>query len=188
MAFTHNYLLPLHTILMLSPKTMKRSVSTLLLLFCLSFCWGQKIVRLLDSDTKIGIKNVTIATERDILTNTNADGMAHITAQEGKIIFAHESYDRIEMAYDSIPDIIYMERRGYTLEEVEVLGIMKPKADSNIYDSKKMKLDMQLAAIKPADANLLAPIGMLIRGLSKKKKQDKRRRLEQILDKATKVD
>lgn len=169
---------------------MKRFLITTIsmLMQCLCLCHAQKTVRLIDAETQMGIKDIVIANEHDILCRTNAEGVALIPRQEGKVIFAHELYDRVELSYDSIPELISLQRRTYALEEVEVLGKQGKKVDKNIFESERLRTDMRLAAIKPSDANLLAPLGMLLQALAKKKKQNKRKRLEDILDKATKLD
>ena len=142
---------------------------------------AQKHISVIDDDTHAPIAGVVIGDTVDVIARTSLQGMAKLPRRDGKIIFAHESYLRLEMDYDSIPQVVHMQRRPYNIDEVQVVGALGKKVNLGAMKLYKNPVDQQLKAAGNGNGNLLGWLGKLLFG-RKSKKEAHKEKLQKMLD------
>lgn len=153
-------------------------MTMLLMMTCIG--WAQKVVQCIDVEYDTPIPYVEIANEKKIIGKANIDGVIRIKPQEGKLIFSHEAYERVETTYDNLKEIVYLRRRTYELEEVEVRANQKQRLDQAILADPQKKVDKELSSIESTNGNLLAPLNKWLHN-RKTRKQRKLEKLEETL-------
>lgn len=160
---------------------MNRIAIILFLLLSVLSLQAQKLVHFIDAELESNVAYVVVADEEKIIGKANIDGVIMIQPHKGKLIFSHDNYERVEMEYDQLPEVIRLERRTYMLDGVEVISKGKSQMDKNAHIWEKDKVGDQLRSAGSGNGNLLAPVNKLLNG-RKTRKQRKLERLKEVLD------
>lgn len=153
-----------------------------LLVFLACPAMAQKQISIIDDDTHKPIAYALIADSTGQISKSSVQGIAYIPKREGEIIIVHDSYNRVSFDYDSIPPVVEMHRRDYTLDEVEVIGSKDMKVDLEGMGIKLSKEEIADAKAKAAGGNLLAGLSDKIFNAKDRKRKKHREKLKKILE------
>lgn len=141
---------------------------------------AQKQISIIDDDTRKPVPYAIIADSIGQIARSSLQGIAVIPARKGEIVIVHDSYDRITCDYDSLPAVLEMHRREYTLEEVEVMGVKVEKLDIHLKGMDKVeKAD---ANQKATGSNPFAWLSDKIFNAKERKRKAHLEKLKKILD------
>lgn len=158
---------------------MKHWLTGLLLLLALP-AMAQKQISVIDDDTHKPIAYAMIADSLGKIAQTSLQGIAQVPKHSGEIIIVHDSYDRVAFDYDSIPSVVKLHRREYTLDEVEVVGVKDQKIDMKGLGLDKVELAD--AKAKASGGNLLSWLSDKIFNRKDRKRKKHREELAKILE------
>lgn len=140
---------------------------------------AQKQVSVIDDDSRQPVPNAVIADSAEQIAQASVQGIAVIPRRRGKVIFVHKDYERLTIDYDSIPAVVKMHRREYTLDEVQVVAAKNMKIH---FDLGLNKVDLADAKYKASGGNPLAGISDLLFNRKERKRRKHREKLKGILD------
>jgi len=166
---------------------MKRTFYILIFLVVSLSASAQKVIRFVDADLDSPIAYVLVADKDSVIARANEYGAAFIPKRTGKIIFVHDAYERVEMDYNELPEVLVMQRRTYDIDEVVVVGQGQSKVDKHAAEIKEMKTEMELQQAGAGNGNLLGWLNDILNN-RKTKKERKLERTQQALDEFDKAE
>lgn len=150
-------------------------------LFILSLpLMAQKHLNVIDDETGKPVAYAIIADSIGQIARTSLMGMAEVPKREGTIIIVHDSYDRLTCDYDSLPMVVRLHRREYTLDEVEVYGVKSEEL--NIHLKLLTQEDVADAKHKASGGNPFAWLSDRLFNAKERKRKAHLARLKKILD------
>ena len=102
---------------------MRRYLFLLLLFLVCGMTYGQRRITVLDMETHLPIKDVTVRVDSDYVRRTNYVGQADIPLVFRYIVFTHMKYAKERLSFTEMTDTMYLLARSYTLDEIVVMGV-----------------------------------------------------------------
>ena len=102
---------------------MRRYFLLVMFLFACVLIYGQRKITVLDLETHLPIKDVTVRVDSALVRRTNYVGQVEIPLSFRYITFTHMNYSKERLAFVELTDTMYMLARRYQLGEVVVMGI-----------------------------------------------------------------
>ena len=100
------------------------SLVFILLLLCVSaVVMAQRKIVVVDFETGLPVKGVSVRCDRSPAVLTNRLGQVEVRQMFDSISFSHVEYARDKLAYAEIEDTMYLVPLRYEIDEVVVMGI-----------------------------------------------------------------
>lgn len=151
-----------------------KSSLILLLIFITSSIHAQKMISVIDTDTREPVAYAAFTQNGDTITYTSLQGIAIMPEVTGTLLLTCKNYKPIKVNADSIPAVIRMKCLIERLEEVVVVGdstkIKKKKFD--LPDNILLEYDLKDAF---NNRGVRIPIASLYKLIGYKPKSERRR-------------
>lgn len=164
---------------------MKKIAYIFVLLFVAIAAKAQKVVRFVDNDLDAPIAYVLVADKDSVIAKANEYGAVFIPHRNGKIIFVHDAYERIEMDYKDVPEVLVMQRRTYDVDEVVVVGQGKNRIDKHAAQIERNRIDRELQQAGAGNGNMLGWLNKILFG-GKSKRERHKEHVEKVLEEVDK--
>lgn len=159
-----------------------RKIAYILLLLLVSMSVrAQKVVRFIDNELDAPVAYVLVADKDSVIAKANEYGAVFIPHRKGTIIFVHDAYERMEMDYNDIPEVVVMQRRTYDVDEVVVVGQGQNRVDKHAIQLERNRIDQELQAAGAGNGNLLGWLNKFIFGRKSKRERHKEH-VEKVLE------
>jgi len=150
-----------------------RPFLVLLLIFATSDIYAQRMVSVIDHDTRKPIWRAYFIHDGDTIAYTSPEGIAILPKVSGLIILTCKDYKSIEINADSIPAVINMKCLVERLEEVVVVGdSTKTKKKFDLPDNVLLEYDLKDAY---NNSGVRIPMTKLYKLIGYKPKSQRRR-------------
>lgn len=124
---------------------MRRTFLVMILLLSCALGYAQRKITVLDMETHLPVKDVTVRVDSTRARYTNYLGQVDIPLAFSTITFTHMNYSKEKLMFAELTDTMYLLERRNTLGEIVVMGLNPDlkrnmqKAHDNIRNQPVMK-------------------------------------------------